>query len=87
MTDGETRSVKRCPSCGNTGWNPRVGSIAGSHGDSNARYRCKKCGWRGDELEESETDAPANITHGLGKRLLELADEHDGDVPIRGGSA
>jgi transposase-like protein len=80
-----SRSIKRCPNaeCGSANWTPRVGSIAGSHGDSSARYRCKTCGWKGDELEESTTDRPGNISQGLAAKLAKLGEEHDGDVPIR----
>jgi transposase-like protein len=77
-----TRTVERCPECGATTWAARVGAGV----DPAERYRCE-CGATFAELEESETENSGQATHGLARNLEQLADEHDGDVPIPGGSA
>jgi transposase-like protein len=82
-----SRPIKRCPECGSPDCRRRTGSIHGSHGDDDSRYRCGSCGWRGDRLEDSTTDRDRDPRAGLPAKLLELAEKHDGDVPIRGGSA
>jgi hypothetical protein len=84
-----SRTVRRCPNpeCRSTAWSRRVGSIQGGHGEGESRYRCGECGERFDELEESETDRPGNISIGPAAELARLGEEHDGDVPIPGGES
>lgn len=81
------RTVGRCPECGKTAWSRRVGSIQSETVELDERYRCGPCGATFREPVEDTTDAPAGSTHGLARKLEQLAEEHDGDVPIRGGSA
>ena len=87
MTDESEsrRLVKRCPECGSTAWRPRSRKPMGGLSSDATRYRCTdaECGVEFDKLEESETDHGGERTHGLAKKLVDLAEEHDGDVPIR----
>lgn len=76
------RKVDRCPECGLTTWARRVGGGFRGEDTPDTRYRCE-CGARFNELAEGETDASGKASVGLARRLEELAEEHDGDVPIR----
>jgi transposase-like protein len=90
--EGGDRAVRRCPNpeCRSTNWKARVGNgfnTAEGPLDPSERYRCCDCDETFRELEESTSDHDGRATHGLAAKLEQLAEEHDGDVPIRGGSA
>jgi len=86
------REVKRCPNpeCQSTNWKARVGNgfnTAEGPLDPSERYRCADCDETFGELATGTSESTGEATHGLARKLEQLAEEHDGDVPIRGGSA
>ncbi|HTY43962.1 MAG TPA: hypothetical protein VMC80_01855 [Patescibacteria group bacterium] len=49
--EGKTFKVKKCPECGSNNVNV---VLTGEEGKSAKEWECKKCKWKGKEIEEEE---------------------------------
>lgn len=49
--EGKTFKVRKCPKCGS--YNVNV-MLTGEEGKSAREWECKKCGWKGKDIEEDK---------------------------------